>query len=427
MSKRAPSIVLTLALSAFAISIATIAPRPADAAIKESEKDKEKPLTVSKKVGVALQAAQAAIAEKKFDEAAEKIKEADEVSKKTDFDQFQINEFRAYLYANQNSHFDEIVDLYEKSLETPQFFSGDSAKQRIKQLVVVTYNAKKYDKTVDYAKQWLADHPDDKSILDLLGRVYYVQKDYQQARQTEQKLIDLAESGGEKPEELWLQLVQSCAGELDDEAGIIKSYEKLVRYYPKPDYWDRLLAYNTQNERSEAVMLGIFRLQADLDLLTRPSDYVEYAQLAMEKAMPGEALKVVQAGFDKKILGVDPKEKEREQLLLSKAKQKAASDRAQIPTYEKEAQSAGAKDGRAVAGLGLAYFSYDMYEQAISALEKGLQMGGLKDPDGYRLVLGISYLRKGDAMRARAEFEKVVAGKTPLAKSANLWALRTYN
>lgn len=111
---------------------------------------------------------------------------------------------------------------------------------------------------------------------------------------------------------------------------------------------------------------------------------------------------------------------------VTDAKKKTADDLASLPQYEKDVRASKATTGQMEAGLGLAYFSNEMYDQAIEWLEAGLKKGGLKEPENYRMALGIAYLRKGKKDQARATFAAVQAG-SPLAKAANLWTIRTYN
>jgi tetratricopeptide (TPR) repeat protein len=418
MSMKTLALAVGLALGLGSVSL-VVAPQTAFA------QDKKEQLKVTNKVGVALKAAQEAIGKKQFDVADAKLKEAQAVEKKTPYDQFKIYEITAYMYAQQQKY-TEVAGIYEKYLETPQYIPAEQASKLPKVIGQLYFNAKNYAKAEDYTRRWLKDNPGDTESWQLLSQTHYVNKDYKQCKDAAASAISAAEKAGSAPKELWLQLTQTCSMQLDDQAGVVAAYEKLVRYYPKTDYWERLLDRAARNERNDRVMLGIYRLQGDVGALKRPDQYMEYAQIAADQAMPGEGLKVVQTGFEKKVLGVDAKDKERHERLLTAMKEKADADRKQLPQYEKEAQASTAATGQLDAGLGLAYFSYDMYDQAIQALDKGLKKGGLKNPDEYRIALGISYLRKGQRDQARSAF-KAVPADSPMAKVADLWELRSYN
>jgi len=388
------------------------------------EKADPKALKIGEKVGKPLSAALDAVQKKQFDVALAKIKEADAVEKKKPFEQFKIDETTAYLYASQQKD-GEVAAVYEKMLQTPQFLDPKQYGGLVKQIAVSYFRAQQYDKSAEYSKLWLKDNPTDLDVVGLLGQTYYTQKDYKQAREQMMAATAAAEKSGQAPKEGWLQFWRASSIELGDDAGITTVYEKLVRYYPKADTWDRLLGRVSANERSDRVMFQWFRLMADVGALKRSDQYMEYTQLALDAAMPGEALKAVETGYEQKILGVEAKDKERHQRLLNKAKESVQADKAQLPQVEKEAQAAAATGGM-VAGLGLAYFSYDQYDKAVESLENGIKKGGLKNPEEYKIALGISQMKRGNKDQARDTF-KSVAVDSPLAKVASMWVLRTYN
>jgi tetratricopeptide (TPR) repeat protein len=328
------------------------------------------------------------------------------------------------MYISQQK-FPEVAAIYEKQLETPQWLQPELAATLEKSVAQLYYNAKSYDKTIEFSQRWLAKNPDDTDMLALLSQTYYVQKDFPHCRDTANTAVSAAEKTGQQPKELWMQLAQTCAVQLDDQATINKSYEKLVRYYPKTDYWDRLISRVIRGERNERTMFHAFRVMSDVGTLKTADQYVEYAQLALDNALPGEAVRVIEKGYEQKVLGADPKEKERHDRLLAKAKQTAQTDKASLPALEKEAQSPKATAGME-AGLGLAYFNYEQYDKAIPALESGLKKGGLKNAEDYKIALGISQLKSGKKEEARETF-KTVPADSQLAKVADLWVLRTYN
>jgi hypothetical protein len=395
---------------------------PAIGASKDKDKEKEPaPLQVSKKVGVLYNEASAAINAKQFDVAETKLKEAEAVDKKTPYDQFQIDELRAFSYAIQGINFPELLAIYERSLQTPEYFIGDAGKNRIKQIVGASYNAKEYGKAVEYGNRWLADHPDDAIVLNTLGNAYYLTKDHKNAYTTMTTLVGLAEKTPEPPKETWLRVALSSAASLEDEGLIASSYEKLLRYFPKEDDWARYLSRMTYKEKSEPVLLQWYRLYADVGALTRPDQYLDYAQLATDSASHSEAARVLQKGVDSKVLTTDV-----HKASLAAARKKADSERQQLGAEEKQVQASSSSTGVMDAGLGLAYFSLEQYDKAVSSLDSGLKKGGLKNPDRYRMALGIAYFKKGDREQARSTF-MAIPQDSPLAKAAAAWTVRTYN
>ena len=108
--------------------------------------------------------------------------------------------------------------------------------------------------------------------------------------------------------------------------------------------------------------------------------------------------------------------------LLTSAKKAAASDKPQLAQLAKEAEKA--TTGQAFVGLGQAYLSYGMFDEAIDALKKGIAKGGVTDMDEAQISLGIAYLRKGQKDQARQAF-KAVKGESKWHDLAELWDVRT--
>src|SRR6185437_2474358 len=130
--------------------------------------------------------------------------------------------------------------------------------------------------------------------------------------------------------------ILSACVKLEDSDCTTKALEKLVAYYPKPEYWKQLLYSMAQDKgvnSSDRTTLQLYRLMAEVDVLQRPEDYTEMAQLAIEQGSPGEAEHILQKGFDKGVF-TDPRMKDKNQRLLESAKKTAATDQASLARTE---------------------------------------------------------------------------------------------
>jgi tetratricopeptide (TPR) repeat protein len=196
--------------------------------------------------------------------------------------------------------------------------------------------------------------------------------------------------------------------------------EKLVQYYPEPDYWSQLLFnLRAQISNSDADTLQTYRLMTEVDVLKTPGDYNEMAQLALEAGSPGEAQSVLEKGFSKNVFS-DKLTEDRNKRLLENAKKAAATDQATLPklVQEADASSSGAKN----VGVGIAYLGYGQYDKAADEINKGLTKGGVKDEAQARLLLGIAQLKGGHKDDAVKTFH-AVKGDPVLERLANLWTL----
>jgi tetratricopeptide (TPR) repeat protein len=375
----------------------------------------------TKAVAEPLKKAQEAMKNKQWDAALAGIKQAQASEKKTPFEAYQIDEFLGYVLIQQKK-FGEAAPVFERMINSG-FLPPEQVDDRTKTVAQLYFQVKDYKKSAEWAKKWLDKHPGNEEMGVLLGQSYYVMNDYKNAAATMGSVVTNAEKGGRTPQENWLQIVLSSQFKLDNKDGIADALKKLVRYYPKPDYWENLLDIYRRKDTSDRVSLGYYRLMNDTGTLKQADDYVEMAQLALDAGVPGEAEAVVEKGVQAGTLKSDNKTtQDRYNRLLTSAKKAAASDKPQLAQLAKEAEKA--TSGQAFIGLGQAYLSYGMYDEAIDALKKGIAKGGGTDMDEAQISLGIAYLRKGQKDQARQAF-KAVKGESKWHDLAELWDVRT--
>ena len=385
--------------------------------------DKKEQPKVSEKVGKPLTAALDAAKNKQFDVALAKTKEA-EAEKKTPFEQFKINETLAFIYGSQKKY-TELATTYEKMLEAPQFLTPEQLQSYPKSIAQLYASTQQNAKAIEYAKKLLQEKPNDTEMLAMLGQIYYNTKDNKGCLQTFSNAIAVAEKAGGKPAEAWLQFARTCANSVGDDNAETQAYEKLVRFYPKPDYWQAYLRRTSKEDRSSIASFNWLRLMGDTGALKQADDYMTYAQQAIaEFGVPCEAVRVLEDGFNKKVLGVDEKVKARHTNTLVKAKEAAQSDKARLSQLTSEAESDAT--GQKNVDAGMIYFGCGQYDQAIAQLDKGIKKGGAKEIANAKLALGIAQLRKGERDVARATF-KSVASDQVLGKVAAAWTVRSYN
>ena len=60
---------------------------------------------------------------------------------------------------------------------------------------------------------------------------------------------------------------------MDNKDGIDDALKKMVRYYPKPEYWENLLDIYRRKNNSDRVTLGFYRLMNDVGVLKDKGDY----------------------------------------------------------------------------------------------------------------------------------------------------------
>ena len=375
---------------------------------------------VSKELAKTLKAAQDAVQAKKYSEALAKLKDAEGNPKKSPYDQHVINELSAFAYAKTNNAAEAAKAneaLVNDSL-TPQ----SEMPARVKAVASGAYGAKNYDKAIDYGNRAVKGGYADDEIKMIIGQSYYLKGDYKNTAKFLQPIIDSEIKSGKPPKDTELQILFSACEKTDDNDCQTKSLERLVTYYPKPDYWKGLLygLRNGQDMKGDRNSLQLFRLMSEVDILQHGEDYTEMAQIALDQGSPGEAQHILEKGFQKNVF-VDQRSKDKNTRLLEAAKKAAATDKAQLPKMEADADAApsGDKD----VSVGLAYLGYGQNDKAIELIQKGLKKGSLKSEAEARLLLGIAQLRSGHKDDAVKAFHSV-KGDAPLERLANLWSLR---
>lgn len=383
--------------------------------------DKPKP-TVSREIGKDLQEAQKADQTGNFREALEHLDKANAYAKKTPYDQHIINQLSYYAYIKSHD-FNAAVKPME-SLIDDGFTDPTDVKNLIKGLGVIAYQNKNYDKAVQYGERAVKGGFADANTNTLVSQSYYLKGDYRTSLKFTRSLVDQQVKGGEMPKESELEIILNSCIKLMDDSCTTHSLEQMVTYYPKPEYWQDLITsmYNSKEaENNDSDMLNIYRLANDVGALKQAREYNDMAQLSLELGIPGEAQRVLEKGFGQSVFN-DAQSRERAQRLLDKAKKEAVTDQASLPKLQQEA--ATASTGEKDVALGTAYLSYQKYDQAVMALQQGIEKGGLKDAAQAKLTLGIAQLKAGNKDAALKSFRDVKGDDPVMQRLANLWSVR---
>lgn len=412
---RSIAVAISLALGAMVPAVTLLA--PAAQAAEEKQQNK----ITTKAVAVPLKAAQEAMQKKQWDTALSEIKKAAAVDKKTPFEAYQIDEFLGFVLIQQKK-FGEAAPVFERMLNSG-LMPADQVDERTKTVAQLYFQVKDYNKAAQWAKKWLEKHPNTEDMGILLGQSQYLLNDFKGAAATMSTVINNAEKAGRKPDENWIQIVMSSHFKLDNKDGIGEALKKMVRYYPKEEYWDNLLDIYRRKAQGDRMTLGYYRLMNDVGVLKEKGDVVEMAQLAMDAGVPGEAQTVVQKGMDSGTLkSADKTEQGRYDRLLAGAKKQSDVDKAELASLAASAEKS--TSGQPLVALGQAYLSYGEIDKAIAALQKGIGMPGVTDIDEAQISLGIAYLKKGQKEQARQAFNAVKDG-SKWNDLADLWVIRT--
>jgi tetratricopeptide (TPR) repeat protein len=383
--------------------------------------DKPQP-TVSREIGKDLQAAQKADQARDYKDALEHLEKANAYAKKTPWDQHVINFLTMSARIGTHDYPAAVPEM--ESLLKDGFTDPATTKEIVKNLVLIEGQEKNYDKSIEYGERAISGGFADAHTYTVVGQSYYLKGDYRNALKFTKSRVDETVKAGGTPTEQELLIIQSSCEKLNDQECLTRSFERLVTYYPKPEYWQNLITtmYNTKEaENNDSDMLNIYRLANDVGAMKQAHEFADMAQLSLELGYPGEAQRVLEKAFGENVF-TDQHVRERAQRLLDKAKKESVSDEASLPKLQQEGESASSGDKDVAAGTG--YLSYQKYDQAVTALQQGISKGGLKDPAQAKLMLGIAQLKAGNKDAAVRSFRDVKTDDPVLQRLANLWSVR---
>jgi len=380
---------------------------------------------ISKQIAKPMDAAQKAISAKKWQEVLARVKEAEGTTGyiRSEFDKYWMSEFRGYAYLSLRQEAEAAREL-ETGLNSPCM--QDAKKpERLKNLVGIYTNLRNYNKAIEFGNRALKLSRDPE-IMVAVAQAYYQSGNNKEAVRV---MNEVLESTG-KPKENQLLLIQAACSKAGDNACVAKVFEKLVVYYPKPDYWQNLMVALRKTDTNDLQELNVMRLATHVNVLKNPDEFKEMAQLALEQNLAGEAQSVLEQGFAKKVF-VDQRQIDVNTRLLNAAKKEAAADKAALA--KNEAAAAAAPTGDALVQVGAQYLGFGDAAKAVELIQKGIAKGGIgkADPateaqkvDEANILLGIAHLRNNNKAEAAKAFRNVKRDPT-MARIAKLWVLNT--
>jgi hypothetical protein len=400
-----------------AIAAAWLAVLAAVAVADEPAKPAE---TVRAEVGKPIQAARELIQAKKFREALAKVHEAEAVPSLTGYEKFAIDLTRGSAAQGAGDN-DVALSSFESVVASGRLPPAD----QLKLIVAITdlyYQAKNYAKAISWASRYEKEGGNDPAVHQVLIQAHYLSGEYGNAARLLREQIEADEKAERAPTEERLQFLASCYLKMNDNAGYFWALEKLVTHYPKKSYWADLISrVHRKPGFSDRLELDVFRLQLATGNLSKPAEYMEMAQLALQAGFPFEAKKVLDQGYAAGVLGKGT-DVERQNRLRDLANKQAAQDAASIAQGESEASSV--KDGDALIAIGYNLVVNGKADRGLPLMEQALRQGALKHPEDAKLHLALAYAQIGQKGKA-VQLLQSVHGNDGTADLARLWLLQT--
>jgi tetratricopeptide (TPR) repeat protein len=379
---------------------------------------------ISKTIAKPMTAAQEAMKAKRWQDVLARVRDAEAVpGGKSAFDQYYMAEFRGYAYHNLRQDADAAREL-ENALNSPCMPEAKKA-DRYKALVGLYTSLKNYPKAIDYANRGLKLSRDPELQV-ALAQAYYQSGNNKDAARV---MKDLLASSDRAPKEQQLLLIRAACEKAGDNACVSQAYEKLVVYYPKPEYWQNLMRALRGGDLDDIQAHNVMRLALYVNVLKDPDQFKEMAQLGLEEKLACEAQTVLEQGFAKKVF-VDKRDVDVNTRLLEAAKKEAAAEKAALAKNEAAARSAATGD--ALVKVGAQYLACGDVAKGTQLIQAGITKGTLAkgDPkeaernDEAYLILGMGHLKNNNKAEAAKAFKAVKKDPT-MVRIAKLWLLNT--
>jgi tetratricopeptide (TPR) repeat protein len=383
-------------------------------AVSAGAAEKEKKETLTEAVAKQLKPAQDAIAKGDFD-AGVTLAKGGLAAAKSNYDKETSLRMLTYAAAKKQD-FTLYAEYTEQLLEVVPAMPDDERIRDYKALGQINAQNKVYDKALVWIQKW-ADATKSADAYTLGSQIFLIQQDYAGAIPWLEKVV----AASPEPKEETLKLLNVSYYRTNEKVKRQATMETLVAKFPRREYLVDLMGVYEADADPRA-MLNLYRLLFDRNEMTRESEYVNYADSALDAGGPAEALRALEQGQKRDVIKFIAAT-DRNSKMLALAKTQTAEDKKMLPGLDKEARAG--KNGEADVKVGLAYLGFGDFDKAIEAIERGLgdeRVAKVKRVDDAYMTLGIAYLHAGKQDKAIAAFQKAKADKR-MDRAANTWLI----
>ena len=340
----------------------------------------------------------------------------DATSKKSKLNRYELaNVYNTYAYLRYAvEDYDGALNYYQKVIDQRPEIPLALEINTLYTVAQLYFLQENWQKGIDTLNTWMSvtDTPSTNAYV-LLANGYFQLKDYDKSLSNIQIAIDREEAAGKVPKEQWYNLARFIHFDRDNFREALDILEILIMYYPKKQYWVQA-SHLYGEEKDEARQLALLEATYEQNLLDRSQDIVLISQLYLQAEVPFPAALAMEKGLADDIVEKESKNYE----LAGVAWRQAQEVTKSLPMLE--AAASKSEKGELYARLGNVYLDVDKNKEAVEALKRGLDRGGVKRPDQARLALGMAYFNLGDFNAARRAFRE--ARKDKRARSyADQW------
>jgi tetratricopeptide (TPR) repeat protein len=340
----------------------------------------------------------------------------DATSKKSKLNRYELaNVYNTYAYLRYAvEDYNGALNYYQKVIDQRPDIPLALEINTLYTVAQLYFLQENWVKGIDTLNKWMSvtETPSTNAYV-LLANGYFQLKDYDKSLANIQIAIDREEAAGKLPKEQWYNLARFIHFDRDNFREALNILEILIMYYPKKQYWVQA-SHLYGEEKDEARQLALLEATYEQNLLDRSQDIVLISQLYLQAEVPYPAARAMEKGLADDVVEKESKNYE----LAGVAWRQAQEVTKSLPMLE--AAASKSEKGELYARLGNVYLDVDKNKDAVEALNRGLDKGGVKRPDQARLALGMAHFNLGDFNAARRAFRE--ARKDKRARSyADQW------
>ncbi len=326
--------------------------------------------SVSKEVGSAINEAKSLVTQKRYKEAMSRL---DAAPAKTAGERSVVDQMKQYVAVQSG---DASIG---GALGAKAKFAQDAAAGR-------------WDAVIAGGEALRKTNSLDAQSMLVIAQAYYRKNDPQGCMRYIRSNLG-AGAGGENG----LQLLQRCAYDAKDEAAERGALEQLVARTGKAEYWSQLLRVAQRTPRlTDQNTLDLYRIKAMTGNLTTAEEVMTYAQIALVRQMPSEAIAVIDKGIKDKVLPAN----DRTNRLMKLAQDRNAEAKAGAAKALAAAQSA--PNGDALITVGQQQVTQGNAKEGVATIRAGIAKKPTNTAEA-QVRLGHALLtdgQKADAARA---------------------------
>lgn len=297
--------------------------------------------------------------------------------------------FYAFIYY-QKERVPEAIANFEKAIAEqpiPEPFEMTTLFS-LAQLEMMQGN---FDKTISYLERWEVLNKGEVPASNnyLKAQAMYQQKSFAKAADYIGQAIASIESQDKVAEENWYILQRAVFYELKQPEKVKDVLVKLVKEYNKPEYWTQLAGmYGELGQEKQ--QLAVMETAYQQGYITSAGDINNLAQLYYYHGAPFKGALLLEKSMQK---GVVEKNLRNMKFLAQSWSLAQEQDKA-IPVMIAAADMSD--DGNLNAQLGQLYLNMEKWPEAVAAIEKAIEKGGLTNPGTAYLVLGMALYNQED-------------------------------